>query len=238
MKVVLCGFNWVGCKALDILLRRGVEIFVYTHNNEYHVPSLINMCKKRHVSFSTETISEGNLPFLPDVICSIYYRNMIKTKVIELCKRKIFNLHPSLLPKYRGCSSLTWAMINGDSDAGFTYHYIDEGCDTGNIILQEKIRIEDWDTQESLYMRTMFLGISRFERALDRVTSGHPGYPQSGDGSYYSRGCPHGGEINPDWDYEAKERFIRAMIFPPYPLARFGGENIYSIDDLFSERPE
>jgi len=195
MKVILCGYHWTGCKALDLLLDKGHEVFVYTHESPYHIPSVKDMCIKRNISFSTGNISESDLPFIPDVICSIYYRYIIKKKIIDSCNGKIFNLHPSLLPKYRGCSSLTWAIINGESEAGFSYHYVDEGCDTGNILLQERIKIEEWDTQETLYNKVLFAAMDCFYEAFKMVASGTPGYPQTGEVSYFKRGCPFNGEI-------------------------------------------
>ena len=157
---------------------------------------------------------------------------MIKKHIIEICNRKIFNLHPSLLPKYRGCSSLTWAMINGEKEVGFTYHYLDEGCDTGDIIIQKIHHIEDWDTQETLYMRIMFEAMKYFEFAFNFVSKGLVGKKQKGESSYYKRGCPYNGQINPDWDLKYKNRFIRAMIFPPYPVAKLGEKEIVSLGDL------
>ncbi len=231
MKVILCGYHWCGCKALDILISQGHEVFVYTHENPTHIPSLGDLCRNRRIPYSTEDISRSNLPFTPDVVCSIYYRYIIKKHVIDLCRERIFNLHPSLLPKYRGCSSLTWAMINGESETGFSYHYIDEGCDTGLILLQRAITIEDWDTQQSLYMRVMFEGISCFSEVLEMVVSGAKGIPQIGTPSRYSRECPHGGSIDPSWDMVKIERFIRAMNYPPYPPAKSGDMDVRSYDE-------
>ncbi len=73
--------------------------------------SLIEFCKKTKTPFCLENVSKVAIPFTPDCVASIYYRNIIKKPIIEACDGRIFNLHPSLLPRYRGCSSLTWAMI-------------------------------------------------------------------------------------------------------------------------------
>jgi methionyl-tRNA formyltransferase len=234
MKVILCGYNWAGCKALDILVSLEHDIFVFTHDGPYHVPSLIDLCRKVGVSYSIENISRSTLPFIPDVICSIYYRYIIKKPVIDICDGKIFNLHPSLLPKYRGCSSLTWALINGEPETGFSYHYIDEGCDTGNVLLQKKIKIEEWDTQQTLYMRTMFESMVHFSTVLKMVLNGEKGEPQTGEATYFPRECPFGGIIDANWDLLATERFIRAMNYPPYPPARFNDENIYTLEQFIN----
>ena len=135
MKIILCGYHWTGCKALQDILDLGHEVFVYTHENPYHIPSLIDLCIKKGVQFSILDISKSKLPFVPDVICSIFYRYIIREHIIRACGGRIFNLHPSLLPKYRGCSSLTWALINGEEFIGFTFHYITNKIDEGKILL-------------------------------------------------------------------------------------------------------
>ncbi len=231
MRVILCGYHWAGCKSLKLLLNERHEIFVYTHDSPYYIPSLKNMCINNNIGYTTANISDSKLPFIPDVICSIYYRNIIKKNIIDICNGRIFNLHPSLLPKYRGCSSLTWAMINGEKEAGFTYHYIDESCDTGNILLQKQIAIEEWDTQETLYNRVQFMALDYFNEVLGMVVSGIQGSPQTGESSYYKRGCPFNGEIDSSWDNSYIERFIRAMIYPPYPPAKYKKENVVSLLD-------
>ncbi|MDD4869246.1 MAG: formyltransferase family protein [Kiritimatiellae bacterium] len=115
-------------------------------------------------------------PFQPGVIASVYYRYLIDARVIQAVSRKIFNLHPSLFPKYQGCSSLTWVMIEGDDFCGYTYHLIDEGCDTGNVLIQKKIAIYDFDTQLSLYYRVMFEAVADFMNAFDMCARGSVSY--------------------------------------------------------------
>lgn len=226
MKIILCGYHWTGCKALEDLLDLGHEVFVYTHENPYHIPSLIDLCVKKNVKYSTENISKSTLPFKPDLICSIYYRYIISEEIIKACNGKIFNLHPALLPKYRGCSSLTWALINGEQYAGFTFHYINADVDTGKILIQEKVKIEDFDNQGTLYNKVMYKAMEYFKEALKLVMDNYPGTEQTGETSYYKRGCPHDGVINPEWDDQYIERFIRAMTYPPYKPAFFDNKEI------------
>lgn len=230
MKAILCGYHWTGCKALMHLLNAGYEVFVYTHASPYHISDLVTLCTQLNIPFSLENISKTRLPFQPDIICSIYYRYIIKRHVIHACNGKILNLHPSLLPKYRGCSSIPWAIINGEKETGFTYHYIDEGCDTGPVILQKRITIESWDTQLTLFHRMMFTSMDYFNEAVSYVREGKPGKPQAGEPSYFKRGCPYGGIIDSKWPDEKTERFIRAMYFPPYPSAKYNGKNIMTYE--------
>lgn len=232
MNIILCGYHWSGCKALELLVKQGHHIFVFTHKNPYHVPSLTEYCQKINIQYSLENISKVELPFKPDIICSVYYRYLIRKNVIEACNNKIFNLHPSFLPKYRGCSSLTWAMINGEKEVGFTYHYIDESCDSGNIIFQKLLIIEEWDTQETIYTRVMFESMKYFEYSLELVNNEYSGIPQEGEATYFARGCPYGGQIDPEWNIQLKERFIRAMIYPPYPVAKLHEKEVFDLNSL------
>jgi UDP-4-amino-4-deoxy-L-arabinose formyltransferase/UDP-glucuronic acid dehydrogenase (UDP-4-keto-hexauronic acid decarboxylating) len=226
MKVVLCGYNWIGCKVLDSLLENGHQLYVYTHDNPPHVNSLIEYCEKRGIDYSLKKIKADNLPFKPDIICSIYYRYIIDEHIIDLVDKKVFNLHPSLLPQYKGCSSLTWAMINGENETGFTYHYLTSRVDSGNIILQKKILIEDWDTQVTLYHRVMFEAAKFFKKAFNLVKNGYVGIQQKNGGKYYKRETPHNGIINGRWNLQKKERFIRAMNYPPLPYAKYKNQEV------------
>lgn len=226
MKVILCGYHWTGCKALELLMQEGHQVYVYTHKTENCIADLEGLCIKKQVAYTLDRISIDNLPFVPDIICSVYYRYIISKDIILRVERKIFNLHPALLPKYRGCSSLTWAMINGETECGFTYHYIDEGCDTGNILIQKSIEIEDFDTQLSLYNRIMFESMKYFLEAFTLVTKGDKGTPQEGESSQYRRGCPYNGILDDNMDEPMKERFIRAMCYPPYPSAKYLDQDV------------
>ena len=222
-KAILCGYQWAGCKALDELLKRFDEVFVYTHASPYYLPDMIALCEEKKVPYSTEKISRENLPFIPDIICSIYYRYLVSEAVIAAVNGKIFNLHPSLLPKYRGCSSLTWAMINEEPQAGYSYHYIDADCDTGNIIIHKAFNIESWDTQQTVYQRAMEMALTDFVYAVDFVLNNQTGQLQQGTPSYYPRGCPHDGIISNEWSTNKIKAFIKAMINPPLPAATYNG---------------
>lgn len=234
--IVVCGYHWIGCKASEIFQAAGANVYVYTHTAGEGVPCVASYCRKAGVPYTLDRISASNLPFTPDVIASIYYRHLIHPDVIARVRGRIFNLHPSLLPKYRGCSSLTWAMVQKQTTAGYTYHYIDAGCDTGNIILQRPVAIEPFDTQQTLYYRVMFEAIQDLLPAIEFVLSGGAGVPQSGEATYFKRGAPYNGVINPAWLEEDIERFIRAMTFPPYPYATFRGIPIRTFEEYLAQR--
>ena len=232
MKIILCGYKLIGCEILSSLLKRNYEVYVYTHESPFFIHDLKQACINHDIEFSTKKISIDNIPFKPDLICVAYYNYIIPKDIINFCDNKIFNIHPSLLPKFRGCSSITWALINNEKYTGFTYHYIDKNIDTGNIIFQKEIKINSYDTGGSLYMKVMLEAADHFEYVLKMIERGHEGTPQIGDGEYYKRGAPYNGVISLKWSEEKIERFIRAMTHPPYPFATYKGIEIKSISEF------
>jgi methionyl-tRNA formyltransferase len=235
LNVILCGFQWSGCKALNELIKNKKinKIFVYTHKAPHYFSDLVNLCHKNNISFTTEKISLENLKFKPDLILSISYRYKIPSNVIMLSKNKAINLHPSILPNYKGCSSVTWAMINKEKYTGYTYHFMNDKYDCGNIILQKKIPIEEFDLQHTLYYRVMFESLKSLNKAINLVLSGYKGKKQNNKmGNYYSRTVPYDGRIKANWTESFVENYIRSMIFPPLKPAKFKGIEIYNLNDF------
>ena len=230
--IILCGYNWSGCKALQILLKNKFNVYVYTHKSNYYESDLISYCEEKKINYTTEKISYKNLPFKPDLIVSISYKFKISEEVLNASTYKPFNLHPSLLPMYKGCSSVTWAIINGEKKIGFTYHYMTGKLDAGNIIFQKEIDIEDYDLQVTLYYRVMFISLMYLENVLKKVKNKYKGKKQIGKGTYYSRGAPFDGKINKNWSIKKINTFIRAMIFPPRPLAKIGNKFIKNKSEI------
>ena len=155
--------------------------------------------------------------FRPDVLFSLYYRDIIPQRILDVPPLGCVNLHPSLLPKYRGTFSSAWAIINGEADTGITYHRMVPAVDAGNIILQRRVPTASNDTAYSLYHRLIIEGMSAFDLAFHLVVEErYPGEPQVGEPSYYPRQLPFRGYVDPKWDRKQIDRFIRAMWFPPF----------------------
>jgi len=238
MNIILCGYNWAGCRALDLLLDQGFNVFVCTHETPPYIPSLAKYAAEKGIKFTYKSINDAELPFEPDCICSIYYRNIINSQTLQRVNYRAMNLHPSILPAYRGCSSLTWAIINGEKKVGFTYHYIDEGCDTGKIILQTEVPVFGFENQSNLYQRVMFLALEQFNEALKLLLEGFEGKEQTGVPSFYGRGVPEGGQISNKWSEAKIMRFIRALIHPPLPYAKYNGQEITTYQEYLAAKNE
>lgn len=233
VSLILCAYHEAGCRVLNHIARRDdiADLAVFTHEAPDGTPDVRAVAKRLAVPCFTKDISRGELPFRPDIISSVYYRNIISPDVIQQCGDRIFNAHPSLLPRHRGCSAVPWAIIDGDTNTGITYHMIDEGIDTGNIVLQSSIEILPADTQADLYKHCIDRVVDFWPAAFELVKLGFQGVEQQGRGSIHRRGAPNGGEIDPSWSAEKIERFIRAMTYPPFPYASYEGSEVRSWEE-------
>ena len=97
----------------------------------------------------------------PDLLVLAFVTQFVPKEMIDMSTHGGINYHPSLLPKYRGGSAINWAIIRGETETGVTIHQIDEGVDTGPIIIQEKVEISPDDTVKSLYFKKLYpMGIN------------------------------------------------------------------------------
>jgi methionyl-tRNA formyltransferase len=97
---------------------------------------------------------------------------MLPKVVWQMPKRGTFNLHASLLPEYRGAAPIHWAIINGETKTGATTFFIDDKIDTGEIILQEEINIENNETVGFLHDKLMYLGANLVTKTVDLISKG------------------------------------------------------------------
>jgi methionyl-tRNA formyltransferase len=103
----------------------------------------------------------------PDIIALTAYGKILPGRIINLPPLGTLNVHGSLLPKYRGAAPIQWALINGEIETGITIMQMDEGMDTGDILLQEKLAISHEDTAGSLSVKMADLGGETLGAALD-----------------------------------------------------------------------
>lgn len=149
-----------------------------------------------------------------NILLSVNFPKLISTDVLNRATVGAINLHPALTQKYRGRWNSSWAIINNEHSTGYTWHYMDEDFDTGDIICQEQIDISPHDTAHSLYYKIYQSSFSKLGYVLD--FAGKPGYKQQIVGTYYNKNIPHGGKIDPHWSDDQVKRFQRAMYFPPF----------------------
>jgi methionyl-tRNA formyltransferase len=154
----------------------------------------------------------------PDMIIVVAYGKILPPQVLGLPPHGCINVHASLLPKYRGAAPIQWAIIQGEKETGITTMMMDEGLDTGNILLQEKTVIYDDDNSETLGKRLADIGGSLLIRTIDKIKEGSvTPAPQTGTSNYARPLKKEDGRI--DWSNAATDlyNFVRGMY--PWPCA-------------------
>ena len=105
----------------------------------------------------------------PDVICVVAYGKILPKALLDIPKKGCINVHGSLLPKYRGAAPIQWAVLNGDKVTGITTMYMDEGMDTGDIILKQEVQIRDDETTGELWEELSKIGGELLVKTLSLV---------------------------------------------------------------------
>lgn len=105
----------------------------------------------------------------PDVICVVAYGKILPKELLDIPKIGCINVHGSLLPKYRGAAPIQWAVLNGDKTTGITTIFMDEGMDTGDMILKEEVHIGDNETTGELWKRLSKIGSDLLVRTLKKL---------------------------------------------------------------------
>lgn len=107
-----------------------------------------------------------------DLIVVVAFGQILPKAILDIPKLGCINVHASLLPKYRGAAPIQWSIINGDTVTGITTMYMDEGMDTGDIILKKETNINDEDTSESLFNRLSIMGSETLIETIELINKG------------------------------------------------------------------
>jgi methionyl-tRNA formyltransferase len=225
MNVVILASGNLGESTLRRLVADGLRpLCVFTDNGS---TGIIELCQELGIFCFRGNPRNGRgaqylqtIGGMIDVIFSINFLFMIERDIIELPRLGCLNIHGSLLPKYRGRTPHVWAIINNEEYGGATVHLIDEGCDTGAVLLQEKVLIERNATGasmlaafEELYPRLVRETLILLGRGEITVI------PQDHSlATYFGKRTPDDGTINWQWQKERIFNWVRAQSYP-YPGA-------------------
>lgn len=174
------------------------------------------------------------------VVCSFNYK--IPKAMLDIPKDGFVNVHPSLLPKYRGGNPYSSVLINGDFESGVTLHMMDESFDTGDIVAQQHVEITHYETMGTLFNKTNFLAVQMLIDLLNE-------YEETGklDKTPQPKGeFPEGKGLSDEdlfIDFKQKpeviERFVRAVNPFLNASCMFRGVHVkvYSVDVAYSTQP-
>ena len=162
----------------------------------------------------------------PDMIITCAYGQILSEEILNIPKLGCFNLHGSLLPKYRGGAPIHYALLNGDEKTGITLMYMDKGMDSGDMIAKEEIKIEDNDNIESLTNKLSIVASNMIIKYLPSLIDGtNNRVKQDISKATFSPIITREDE-HLDFNVTAKEIFNRYRMLSPNPLPNI------KIDDI------
>ncbi|HEX8986561.1 MAG TPA: formyltransferase [Rhodocyclaceae bacterium] len=230
-RAVVFAYHNVGVRCLKVLLAHGVDVaLVVSHednpNEEIWFDSVA--ATARDYGIPVITPDDANTPEVlariegckPDFLFSFYYRSMLKPALLAAAPRGAYNMHGSLLPKYRGRVPVNWAVLHGERETGATLHRMVEKPDAGEIVAQQAVPILPDDTAFEVFGKVTLAAEMALDRALPQLIAGTAPHqmPDLKAGSYFGGRKPEDGRI--DWRRPAQEihNLVRAVA-PPYPGA-------------------
>jgi len=184
LRIILIGQAAFAEKTLEKLVRKGEDIVAV-----YCPPDVpggkLDPVKQRALDLSipvrqpkslkTPEVREEFLAWSADLAILAFVPYIVPPQVFSAPRLGSICFHPSLLPKYRGASAINWALIKGEKATGLTIFWVDQGIDTGPILLQKEVKIDPDDTAGSLYFNKIFpLGVEAIAEAVDLISGGNP----------------------------------------------------------------
>jgi methionyl-tRNA formyltransferase len=228
---VVFGYHSVGVRCLSVLLAHDIEVkLVVTHQD----------APDENIWFGSlrQVAEENGIPVIvpadpheqralariaamkPDFIFSFYYRQMLKADLLKLAKHGAYNMHGSLLPKYRGRVPINWAVIGGEKETGATLHEMVVKPDAGRIVDQMAVPILPNDTAKDVFDKVLVAAEMVLDRSIDPLVAGVAKHAPMDltKGSYFSGRKPEDGRIA--WDAPAQQvhDLVRG-VSKPYPGA-------------------
>lgn len=230
-KAVVFAYHDIGCAGIEALLATGYPIAaVFTHaddpkENTFY-GSVAQLCARHGIPVHAP--EDANHPLWvervaklnPDFIFSFYYRNLLGEALLATARQGAFNLHGSLLPKYRGRAPANWVLVNGETETGVTLHRMVKRADAGAILAQQKVMIERSDTGLTLHAKLREAATQLLRDALPQLAKGtlSETAQDESQATCFGRRTPADGKLV--WSKPAEQLFnlVRAVT-QPYPGA-------------------
>ena len=196
MKLVFMGTPDFAKESLEAVYNAGYEILAVVTNPDRPKGRGMKMvespvkefAKEKNLKIYQPEKVKKNIEFIeeikklqPDVICVVAYGKILPKEILEIPKLGCINVHGSLLPKYRGAAPIQWAILNGDKETGITTMYMNEGMDTGDMILKEKVTIGEDETTGELWDRLSKIGGELLVKTLKEIEKGTAPREKQGD---------------------------------------------------------
>ncbi len=231
MKAVVFAYHDIGCTGLRALIDAGYEIqAVFTHADDPNEKRFFASVARLAADYGLPVFApeDANHPLWlerlrklgPDVIFSFYYRNMLSEELLAIAPKGGFNLHGSLLPRYRGRAPANWALVNGEHETGVSLHAMVKRPDAGDIAGQRAVPIVEEDDALSLHGKLNEAARELLAEILPQIKDGSVVLRKQNEAeaSYFGRRTPADGLI--DWHKPARAIYnLARAVTDPYPGA-------------------
>ncbi|WP_294806253.1 methionyl-tRNA formyltransferase [uncultured Gemmiger sp.] len=186
MRILFMGTPDIAADSLAALLGAGHEVCaVFTRRDKpvgrkqiLTAPPVKQLAQSHDIPvYQPRTLRDGSSDALiqqlaPDIIVVVAYGCIIPPQLLHTAKYGCINLHVSLLPKYRGSAPIQWAVLNGDAETGVSIMQLDEGLDTGDVLMVEPVAIDPEETSGELFDRVSAVGAKTLVDALAKIEAG------------------------------------------------------------------
>lgn len=179
MKIVLVGQKAFGASVLEAYVKNGFDIAgIVVGTKDLEKEDQVETVAKTYGldcikvdSLKTESVFNWIKNKKPDLIAMAFVTLFMPNTIVKLAPLGTINFHPSLLPLHRGISALPWTILSGDKIAGLSVYYVDDGMDTGDIIIQKETPVNDLDFK-TLYFENIFpLGVDAMVEAINKISN-------------------------------------------------------------------
>ena len=233
LRIIFMGTPDFAVSSLERLIAEGHEVVgVFTQPDKpkgrKHIltPPPVKECALLHhiPVYQPESLKHGEaIPILeqaqPDVIVVAAFGMLLKSDVLDFPKYGCINVHASLLPKYRGAAPINACILNGETETGVTTMLMNEGLDTGDILLSETVTIGENETAGELFDRLAVLGGTVLARTLEAIEAGTLTRTPQDDAQSCYAGMLSKADSPVDWTRSAQEVHNRIRGLSPWPGA-------------------
>ncbi|MRS18695.1 bifunctional UDP-4-amino-4-deoxy-L-arabinose formyltransferase/UDP-glucuronic acid oxidase ArnA [Enterobacteriaceae bacterium RIT692] len=227
MKTVVFAYAEMGCAGISALLNAGYEISaIFTHSDtgteSHFFDSVARLAAEQGIPvYAPEDVNhplwvDRIKTMAPDYIFSFYYRALLNDSILNCAKLGAFNLHGSLLPKYRGRAPLNWVLVNGETETGVTLHRMVKRADAGDIVAQQRVAIDEQDNALTLHRKLVACATEVLNNALPGVKRGDiVTTPQNeSEATVVGRRTPEDGRIKWEAPAQMVNNLVRAVTYP------------------------
>jgi methionyl-tRNA formyltransferase len=197
MRIIVIGQGPFGEKVLEALIQKGEDVVGVFCPPDTRGEAMAEVAEKSGIFLSRPQemkdpgVYDSYVTLRPDLSVLAFVTDIIPGRLLDVPSLGTICYHPSLLPKHRGASAINWAIINGDTRTGLTIFWVEEGIDTGPMLLQREVDIDPEDTTGSLYFNSLFpMGIEAIVEAVGLIKEGKaPKIPQDESEATYDPPC-------------------------------------------------